>query len=497
MSKSKIYISQNHLNDIISSSEMINEYKNKYKNKDKKIPKKPKSQILFNTINYYNKSKINKLISKINNEIEKLNYDNKSFAKAKKTPINKNNKNIVQNKNKTYTLNDTNKNNILLETEKETINNLKPEPLPVKIDKHNKIDYNSIMKNNFTKKHNNINLLVNNIKKEIKNKDKDIKLIFALKNLDLRNLIDCFNYHNINFSDLFRLNKQDLLEMNIPIGPRNRIINFINEYSKYSKNYDLNELKEFFYNKKKNGIIINDKQQNNYNISCYDNIYENKENDNEYNSYYRNIANISIFNNYYGNKINKQNHKNKTKIKNNKSNINNEEKCKFVNKNKNKANNLFNKYNSMSNVLNNNILYRNENNNVKRKSFESLLTFNGEKKSEINDVYNSALFKKEEINKKSFDKSHTLKAKKINNIYKAKEKRKNFMDNFSNINEEVKVFESHLKEIRKKSLETNFKVENLLSKRRNSAFFCRWKSNIIKSEYDNYDYHIILNKDFD
>ncbi len=39
--------------------------------------------------------------------------------------------------------------------------------------------------------------------------------------------------------------------MDIPIGPRNRIINFINEYKTYGKNYDLNELKKFFKNKTK------------------------------------------------------------------------------------------------------------------------------------------------------------------------------------------------------------------------------------------------------
>ena len=134
MSKSKKYISPNILNDNITSYEIINDYRDKYKNIDNKISKKPKSQILFNNINHSNKSKINKLISKINNEITKSSLDNKFLIKAAKRPINKNINNLVQNKNKIYTLNDTNKNNnILLETEKETINDPKPEPLQKKI----------------------------------------------------------------------------------------------------------------------------------------------------------------------------------------------------------------------------------------------------------------------------------------------------------------------------------------------------------------------------
>ena len=497
MSKSKKNISPNILNDNKSSYEIINEYRGKYKNLDNKISKKPKSQILFNNINHSNKSKINKLISKINNEITKSSLDNKFLIKASKRPINKKINNLDQNKNKIYTLNDTNKNNnILLETEKETINDPKPDPLPVKINKNNKIDYNSLIKNNFTKKNNNENLIVSNIKKEIKNKNKDFKLIFVLKNLDLENLINCFNYHYVKFSDLFRLNRQDFLEMNIPIGPRNRIINFINEYSKYAKNYDLNELKEFFNNKIKNGIIVNDTQYDN-NYKCIISYDENKENENKNKSYYKNFSNISIFNNYYGNKIPKEKCKNKNKIKNNKSshNNNNKKERKYNEKKKEerKSNDLFNKYNSMSTMLNNNILYRNEKNKMKGKSFESLLTFNGEKKTGKNDMYILPLSNKEEINKKSFDKSNSMKIKKSKNLNESKEKRKKFVDNFSNINEEVKIFENHLKEIRKKSLETNSKIENLLSKRRNSAFFVNPKYNVIKNECEIFNSHLFSN----
>lgn len=59
----------------------------------------------------------------------------------------------------------------------------------------------------------------------------------------MENLINCFNFHYIKFRDLFQLRKHDLIEMNIPIGPRNRIINFVNEYMKFGKNYDPHQQK--------------------------------------------------------------------------------------------------------------------------------------------------------------------------------------------------------------------------------------------------------------
>ena len=522
---SKLSKSPNIINNNISSIQIIKEYKNKYK-KNKKIPKnKPKSKILFDNINYINNSrtKIDKLITKVSNQITKsktlTNFNkpkNKFLIKTKKNSINASlNKN--QNKNKIYILNSTKRNNILLETEKEAIYNPEPEPIPFKINKNNNINYNSIMENIFSNKiwkQNNNEILNknktqknfykngiinisenvesfnrsingNNFDKEIK-KNKDIKLNFVLKNLDLENLIDCFNYHCIKYNDLFCLNKEDFLEMNIPIGPRNRLINFINEYIKYAKNFDLNELKKFFKNKIKNGIIINDNDNISYTIDNIDNNILKK--NNKYNSY-RNISNISIFNNYYGNKITNEKYKNKTKIKNNNFYMN---KDKEKNKNIIDDNNsyLFHKYNSMSNLLNNNFFYRNEKNEIKVKSFGSFLTFNNDKKIEKNDSYNSPIFNKEKNRntKKFLYKCNSMKNKHFHKKNKIKEKRKKFVDNFSNINDEVKIFENHLKEIRKKSIETNSKVENLLSKRKNSAYFVNVKNNPLKKE--NYNSHI-------
>ena len=279
-------------------------------------------------------------------------YEKNILIKVKKREINK---------NKIFPLKENNKNNIYLETDKEILNNPKPDPMPIKINKNNKIDYKEIMQNSFSnkcpKKNNknnfdNLNKKIirneieenynktsiinknNKLKTSIinlkeKNMDKDFRLIFILKNLESEKLIDCFNFHSIKFSDLFQLSKQDLLEMNIPIGPRNRIINFINEYMKYAKNFDLNELKLFFKSKIKNGIIINDEIQKNnkLKISCSENNIKEKNknnietsnfqslnNDNKYHhSYYKNISNISIFNNY-DNNFDKEKFKNKNKL---------------------------------------------------------------------------------------------------------------------------------------------------------------------------------------
>ena len=80
----------------------------------------------------------------------------------------------------------------------------------------------------------------------------DKNLNFVLKNLGLENLCNSFINNKISFHDLFLLTRQDFFEMNIPIGPRNRILNFISEYKQIAKNYNLEELMKFFANKNLN-----------------------------------------------------------------------------------------------------------------------------------------------------------------------------------------------------------------------------------------------------
>ena len=77
----------------------------------------------------------------------------------------------------------------------------------------------------------------------------------------------------ITFNDLFFLTKDDLIEMNIPIGPRNRILNFASMYKKHTRKYDMNELIEFFNEHEELNVCCdnNDTNSNNSN-GCGSNV---------------------------------------------------------------------------------------------------------------------------------------------------------------------------------------------------------------------------------
>ena len=67
-------------------------------------------------------------------------------------------------------------------------------------------------------------------KKNKNNKKEDKNILYLLTNLNLQNLYNNFTSNCIGFTDLFLLTKDDFVEMNIPIGPRNRILHFLNVY---------------------------------------------------------------------------------------------------------------------------------------------------------------------------------------------------------------------------------------------------------------------------
>ena len=83
----------------------------------------------------------------------------------------------------------------------------------------------------------------------------DQKLLFVLKNLKIDNLYKIFIKNGIYFRDLFLLSKDDLVEIKIPIGPRNRILYFIKLFNKTAKSYDFEELYNFFKDRKENQKI--------------------------------------------------------------------------------------------------------------------------------------------------------------------------------------------------------------------------------------------------
>ena len=90
------------------------------------------------------------------------------------------------------------------------------------------------------------NLNINNI--EIDDEKNIIKLVF--NRLGIGNIyLEKFYSNKIAFNDLLLLTKDDLKEMEIPIGPRNRILSFIKNYSLYKENYkndNINLINQFF-----------------------------------------------------------------------------------------------------------------------------------------------------------------------------------------------------------------------------------------------------------
>ena len=231
--------------------------------------------ILNYALDNLNKYQENLLI-KDNKEDEKNNINNNNFNNKieyyNNFIINNDSNNLIMNKSlKNFrTSNKNNENNYynnkkyseyfvkndLFMNEKELKNEEIPEPEPYIINKYN-------TKNK-----------IENSKQINKNKNKtnknniDIKLNFTLSNLELNELKNVFEENYIFFEDLFLLTKEDFVEMKIPIGPRNRIIHFIEEFNKIEKQLDFQELKLFideykkaisgksFYNKK-NRLIRN------------------------------------------------------------------------------------------------------------------------------------------------------------------------------------------------------------------------------------------------
>jgi hypothetical protein len=129
----------------------------------------------------------------------------------------------------------------------------------------------------------------------------DKKILFILTNLGLENLYSKFKENFITYNDLIFLTKDDFIEMKIPIGPRNRIIHFIEEFNKIENQLDFQELKLFideykkaisgksFYNKKNrfnsNSLFLNPKDD-------YFQKYANSEITNNIN-----LPNVNLINN--------------------------------------------------------------------------------------------------------------------------------------------------------------------------------------------------------
>ena len=151
----------------------------------------------------------------------------------------------------------------------------------------------------------------------------DDRLTYTLITLDLGNLIHIFEDNNISFVDMLLLSKEDLVELQLEIFQRNRILNFSRLFTKYAKNYSIQEISDFFsFNKQFifNSIIYDKVSSSNINNE-FPNEMSNTNNNNNNNN--DNINNIPYeFNNPETNYINTEpNNKNKNLIDNNNTNI--------------------------------------------------------------------------------------------------------------------------------------------------------------------------------
>ena len=191
-----------------------------------------------------------------------------------------------------------------------------PEPLP------KKIDIRIINDNN-----NNSNITnLNESKRNEKSLYDDKTILFILTNLGLEDLFLKFKENRITYNDLQFLTKEDFIEMKIPIGPRNRIIHFIQEMQRNKAPLDFESLRNFIDKYKKK--ISNQNQNINFgknNISndrikienkndnfIYDKKSQNslifssqidlEKNDN-LSPLDKNINSFLSFNNYYNNNI--------------------------------------------------------------------------------------------------------------------------------------------------------------------------------------------------
>jgi hypothetical protein len=145
------------------------------------------------------------------------------------------------------------------------------------------------------------NLNIKNI--EFDDKKNIMKLVF--NRLGIGNIyLDKIYSNKIDFNDLLLLTKDDLKEMEIPIGPRNRILTFIKDYSLYKENY-----------KKDNIYLINQFfNLNNMTFNCQNSSMLNDDNLYKINS--PTINHKTKYNNNFDTNVNNNNILVKQEIKN-------------------------------------------------------------------------------------------------------------------------------------------------------------------------------------
>ena len=383
-----------------------------------------------------------------------------------------------------------------------------PEPTPLKINKSTK--YINISKN-FETNNKSIYSEINNT---------DTRLTTFLHNLNLDYLTNIFKNNYVNFKDLFLLTKEDFVEMKIPIGPRNKLIYFIEQYKKNMKNFEIEDILYFFNNiKLQNFEVISLTMP-----STYNNEYSNKMKDNTDMLFLThsdtkrgfNIKDRLIHRNNHLNKINdetessyrannynkfvktsisssmsaieKKNYFNKNDFKlysNNISSNNNKTKKNYNNHSYLNVK-LFNKKNSKKN---NKFFFRNPMNNYNG-NISSNITNNYQqssncKTSKITDFFNNSYINNKNNNIIQKDNNNKKRSKSIEMVGNSNNiNENNILENFKSLNNEVEKFENKYKKMKRDSCERKKKIKQLLMGKGISTGNIK----ILKQQLDNMNY---------
>ena len=397
---------------------------------------------LINPNNSYNKNNNN--FYNIDNDDIFINENGKNFPIPEPTPIkiSKSSNNINQIKNISLYLkqnikrNNNNNNNDYNFAQKYNNNDYKEN---IKTDYCLKNNLNNYYNNTFANENNKLILNHNRNLSQINynNNDndnnnnveeEDNKLIYILNNLNLSYLIDSFKKNYVSFNDLFLLTREDFVEMKIPVGPRNKIIHFIQEYKKYMKSFEFNDLSNFLNFYKTNNLIIQEQKIENNNIysttqttnDFSNRIKTSNPNKNNYlsnekkddnlqksncnNIYYNNIKNNNIPKNSFYSLINSSNNFSKTsseknninRLKRNNSSLINLKTTSYMNPN-------INKYHKNNSVIGKdkifNPYYKKENQNNKK---NENISYKYNKIENTNKNFKKNIKKSRPVNKQNF-----------------------------------------------------------------------------------------------
>ena len=324
----------------------------------------------------------------------------------------------------------------------------------------------------------------------------DKKLNYILTFLDLDNLVNKFNSNYITFNDLFLLSKQDLHEMNIPIGQRNRLLHFLEQYKKVAINYDFDEVKNFlnkYKNSFKNTLFL--EKNINININNIPNFKKNninknyiKNNDTNNNNFINKPEQFSNNNKNDSNKLinnnnilesetNKSNEDNPYLDNNMKTNLELQKKNIYLNNNNDNYNG------AVDDVNNNNNFENNKNNTIvssishsKRTSIEDFnyKDSNQDKNSSMKGVGTQKNYSTITTN---IEQNDTTTTTTINNIISSN----HFFQKCNKLLNEVDNFNSLYSQLKQRTQNRNKQISLLLSKKSNNVEYFRDKINSWKS----------------